>query len=249
MIKTIRTRCRTLRLLLRSVDAAYHGIGLGSLAILLFKVVVLNDIPAPVRFMSSVSPVVEGVLGSVIASYIFYLLCIHPPIFSAKKNTADFAHPILLRIKLSFESDLRGISSTLNVDSTEQEFVAAFTALSPFSNTAPMAISVNPLINADWFQFFQNSNQHIHTNVMHLLESGLDLDSKTRSTLSKISSCNWFSTVAGFTNIKTDLNKSVNPFVNARPPAVAVCRQFYELKELIRSLQPAIDASAKLIGK
>ncbi|QQK72184.1 hypothetical protein HG702_12305 [Pectobacterium versatile] len=131
MIKNIRNCCRRRWLLLRSVDAVYHWIGLSSLAILLFKVVVLNDIPAPVRFMSSVSPVVEGVLGSVIASYIFYLLCIHPPIFAAKKITADFEHSILLRIKLSFESHLRGISPTLNYDSTEQEIYAVFLALAP----------------------------------------------------------------------------------------------------------------------
>ncbi|MBJ9111154.1 hypothetical protein I5449_07135 [Citrobacter sp. FDAARGOS_156] len=48
MIKNIRNCCRSRGLLLRSVDAVYHWIGLSSLAILLFKVVVLNDIPAPV---------------------------------------------------------------------------------------------------------------------------------------------------------------------------------------------------------
>ncbi|MBE5201990.1 hypothetical protein IG612_05035 [Pectobacterium sp. FL60-S17] len=246
MIKNIRNCCRRRWLLLRSVDAVYHWIGISSLAILLFKVVVLNDIPAPVRFMSSVSPVVEGVLGSVIASYIFYLLCIHPPIFAAKKTTADFEHSILLRIKLSFESHLRGISPTLNYDSTEQEIYAVFLALAPSSKTSPLGVPGDPSVKFDWFIYFQDSNQHIHTNVMRLLDSRLALDIETINTLNKISSCTWFSIIARFANINVGLPRGGNPFVNASQPDGALCRCFYELKELIRSLQPAIDAAAKL---
>lgn len=82
-------RCKETYRFLRSVDALYHWIGLGSLVVLLSKVAVLNSIPAPLHFMSAISPVVEGILGSVIASYIFYMFCIHPPVF-AEKNQCGF---------------------------------------------------------------------------------------------------------------------------------------------------------------
>lgn len=50
--KNMRERCKETYRFLRSVDALYHWIGLGSLVVLLFKVAVLNCIPAPLHFMS-----------------------------------------------------------------------------------------------------------------------------------------------------------------------------------------------------
>lgn len=121
----------------RSADLLYHWIGLGSFAILLIKVLVLNNISAPLRFMSAVSPVVEGILGSVIASYIFYIFCIHPPIYAERKTSATFVNFILTRISKNFEQHLTGISATLGYHSTPDEFLSAFTGIDPFSRTAP----------------------------------------------------------------------------------------------------------------
>ncbi|HAS1065202.1 TPA: hypothetical protein I3789_004636 [Enterobacter cloacae] len=243
--KNMRDRCATLWLFFSSAGAAYHWIGFGSLAVLLVKVLVLNGIPAPLRVMSAVSPVVEGVLGSVIASYIFYLLCIHPQVYKEKKTSAAFVNLILTRIKNSFEGHLKDISPTLNYDSTAQDFDVVFTALDPFTD-APLLLQPIPPIRADWFGFFLDNKMRINTNISRLMDSRLVLDIETINTLNKITSCAWFTHIEHMGDHKHLLSRSHNHFVNADKPEASCCRSLYDLKELIRSLQPAIDATEKL---
>lgn len=242
--KKMRYRCTNIWLFIRSVDAVYHWLGVGSLAILLAKVLVLNSIPAPLRFMSAVSPVVEGVLGSVIASYIFYLFCVHPQTFKERKTSAAFVNQILTRIKKSFESHIKSISDTLNDDSTEADFEAVFTKLDPFTE-APLIIDVSSMAKADWFGFFLDNNVHLETNISRLMDSRLYIDIETINILTRISNCLWFSHIRRLMNHKHMFTPTINYFVSQKPPEMSVCRELYVLKELIRSLQPAIDATEK----
>ncbi|EKN3387400.1 hypothetical protein ACPSVR_004173 [Yersinia enterocolitica] len=248
--KNMRERCKETYRFLRSVDALYHWIGLGSLVVLLFKVAVLNCIPAPLHFMSAVSPVVEGILGSVIASYIFYMFCIHPPVFAEKKTSAAFVNFILTRIKKGFDEHLRNVSSTLSYDSTEQDFYATFTGINPFARNAPLLLQAHPkLIYADWFEFFQNHNVHIKKEISRLLDSRLTLDIETIYILNLINDCSWFMITEKLAGLKGQMTNGHNPFVNPNQPAISCCSSMYELKEFIRSLQPAIDATDKLAGR
>jgi hypothetical protein len=249
MRKTKPGRCIKIWRFLSSADALYHWIGLGSLAVLLIKVLVLNGIAAPLRFMSAVSPVVESVLGSVIASYIFYMFCIHPPVFAEKKTSAVFVNFILTRIKKSFEDHMRGISPTLSYDSAADDFYKAFTGIAPFTNTAPLLIQVSPqMIYADWFGYFHNENTRINEEITRLMDSRLNLNTEMTFILNLINDSSWFMAVKSMTNMKNQMSPSQNPnpFVNSSQPETSLCKSMYDLKELIRSLQPAIDATGKL---
>lgn len=232
---------------LRAVDAPYHWIGLGSFAVLLVKVLILNSIPAPLDFMSAVSPVVEGILGSVIASYIFYIFCIHPPLYTEKKTSAAFVNFILTRITRSFEEHIKGISATLSYDSTAADFYQVFTGLSPFTKNSPLLVQLSPQqIYADWFQYFQNENVRLQKEILRLMDSRLTLDAEMTYILNVINDCSWFTVIAHMTNVKGQLSPVHNPFVSPSNPRQSCCECMYELKELIRKLQPIIDKTGKL---
>ncbi|WP_205954849.1 hypothetical protein [Pantoea stewartii] len=232
---------------LRAVDAPYHWIGLGSFAVLLVKVLILNSIPAPLDFMSAVSPVVEGILGSVIASYIFYIFCIHPPLYTEKKTSAAFVNFILTRITRSFEDHIKGVSATLSYDSTADDFYQVFTGLSPFTKNAPLLVQFSPQqIYADWFQYFQNENVRLQKEILRLMDSRLPLDAEMTYIFNVINDCSWFMVIGHMTNVKGQLSPYYNPFVNPSHPKQSCCESMYELKELIRKLQPIIDKTGKL---
>ncbi|ENT6814896.1 hypothetical protein ACFF2W_004414 [Enterobacter kobei] len=240
-------KCAKIWNFLRTVDSYYHWLGLGSFVILLIKVLFLNGIPAPLRFMSAVSPVVEGILGSVIASYTFYIFCIHPSLYAEKKTSASFVNFILTRIAKSFEEHLKGISATLSYDSTEDDFYRAFTGLSPFLKNAPLLVQFSPQqIHADWFQYFEHENTRIQKEILRLMDSRLTMDMELTYILNKINDCGWFMVIRHMAGAKGQLSPSHNPFVNISQPATSCSKCMYELKELIRSLQPIIDATGKL---
>lgn len=234
----------------RSADPLYHWIGLGSFAILLIKVLVLNNISAPLRFMSEVSPVGEGILGSVIASYIFYISCIHPPIYAEKKTSASFVNFILTRISTIFKQHLEEISATLGYHSTSDEFLSAFTGIDPFSRTAPLLVQFSPKqVRADWFQYFQNENLRLQKEIQRLMDSRLLLNTELIYTLNTINDCGWFMIIENMAGIKGQMAVNHNPFVNPDQPAISCCKSMYDLKELVKSLQPLIDATEKLIAR
>lgn len=240
-------KCSAVWQFFSAADALYHWIGLGSFVGLLFKVLVLNDIPAPLSFMSAVSPVVEGILGSVIASYIFYIFCIHPPLYAEKKTSAAFVNFILIRITKSFEEHLRGISATLSYDSTADEFYQAFTGITPFSRNAPLLLQFNPRqIHADWFQYFDHENKRLQEETLRLMNSRLILDTEMTYTLNKINDCSWFVVIGHMAGMKEQLERDHNPFVSPDQPEYSCCKSMFDLKELIRSLQPVIEATGKL---
>jgi hypothetical protein len=248
MSKKKRGKCTVAWRLFRSADPLYHWIGLGSFAILLIKVLVLNNISAPLHFMSAVSPVVEGILGSVIASYIFYIFCIHPPIYAEKKTSATFVNFILTRISKNFEQHLARISATLGYHSTSDEFLSAFTGIDPFSRNAPLLVQFSPeQVNADWFEYFQNENVRLQKEIGRLMDSRLLLNTELTYILNTINDCGWFMIIEKMAGIKGQMAVSHNPFVNPDRPAISCCTSMYDLKELMKSLQPVINATGKFI--
>lgn len=248
MSKKKRGKCAAAWRFFRSADPLYHWIGLSSFAILLVKVLVLNNISAPLRFMSAVSPVVEGILGSVIASYIFYIFCIHPPLYAEKKTSASFVNSILTRVSKNFERHLTGISATLGYHSTSGEFLSAFTGIDPFSRNAPLLVQLTPKqVYADWFQYFQNENVRLQKEIERLMNSRLLLNTELIYILNTINDCGWFMIIESMAGMKGQMAVSHNPFINPDQPAISCCTSMYDLKELMKSLQPVIDATGKLI--
>lgn len=66
-------------LFFRTIPLAVNLILLVSFVALCIKVLWLNTIPAPMEWMVSFGLIVEGILTSIIASYVFYLFVVHYP--------------------------------------------------------------------------------------------------------------------------------------------------------------------------
>ena len=65
------------RIFFRTIPRSLNWLAAFSLTVLLLKVFLLNKISEPIAGMSELGVIVEGILGSVIASYVFYLIVVH----------------------------------------------------------------------------------------------------------------------------------------------------------------------------
>jgi hypothetical protein len=88
----------------------------------------------------------------------------------------------------------------------------------------------------------------INEEITRLMDSRLNLNTEMTFILNLINDSTWFMAVKSMTNMKNQMSPSQNPnpFVNSSQPEISLCKSMYDLKELIRSLQPAIDATGKL---
>jgi hypothetical protein len=225
-------------LFFKSAGRVYHFIGIGGLMILSIKILWLNDIQAPFHFMSKISNAFEGVLGSIIASYIFYLFCIHPSVFEEKRTRALFLDSMLNRITSSFQSYINGTSVHLNSHSSLSDVREHFSTLDPFQNNAPLTFGMDErgqFLYADWFDFFSYNNDKILDAVKKLLDSKMPLDINMINQLNSISNCQWFMIIKKLSELKSQLNTSSNPFYNSINDT-QICDDFYELKEMVSNI-------------
>ncbi|MGY0146062.1 hypothetical protein [Edwardsiella tarda] len=232
---------RHLRLLfsfIKTIDLTYHAIGVGSLLLLFAKVIWFNEIPAPLPFMAKIGAVFEGVLGSIVASYIFYIFCIYPSIFKDKKTSALFVSSILNEIIIGFQSYMNDVSKDITTESSIRDIRAAFLKISPYQRNAPLILNLSEnkqLSHASWLQFFQYSNNLILNSIKKVMDSRLFLDAELIHILNQISNCKWFSIIQLYSSLNIHLNGSL--FVNSQDNENQVCDDFYHLKELINNLE------------
>lgn len=222
-------------LFFKSAGRVYHFIGIGGLIILFVKILWINDIQAPFHFMSKISNAFEGVLGSIIASYIFYLFCIHPSVFEEKRTRALFLDSMLNRITATFQSYINGTSVHLNSHSSLSDVREHFSTLDPFKNTAPLTFGRDKrgeFLYADWFDYFSYNNEKILDAVKKLLDSKMPLDIDMINQLNSISNCQWFMTIKNLSQLKDQFNLGSNPFYH---PAndTQICDSFHELKQMV----------------
>lgn len=230
---------RLLFLYFKTIGFVYHIIGVGSLIFLFVKVLWLNDIQAPFYFMSKTSAAFEGVLGSIVASYIFYIFCIHPSLFKEKKTSALFVNLMLGKIIAVFGSYMNGVSNSLTSTATINEIRNEFSKIRPFQNNAPLTFgfsSNGQFLYADWFEYFQYNNDKISETIKLLLDSRFSLDVELINILNETFNCQWFTSVRQLSGLKNQLNKGASPFFNPSNNAGQTCDDFYHLKELINKL-------------
>lgn len=65
------------RLFLRTIPSALNWLASATAATLLLKIFLLNQMAEPIPGFMQLGLVFEGILASVLASYIFYLIVVH----------------------------------------------------------------------------------------------------------------------------------------------------------------------------
>ncbi len=165
---------------------------------LAIKASYLNQIPSPYIWMVNTGPIVEGVLCSIIASYIFFLFVVHIREESDRHTIAPYLDKHIARIIGECNSQLGEISKAAGISLsfeilTLQDVSAAFTQLSPYSN-APLLLAM-PATYANWLQYLEYHNQRTKECIKRVLDQSRYLTAQQIALLTAIDDCSHFHSI------------------------------------------------------
>jgi hypothetical protein len=131
-----------------------------SLLLLVVKLVILDHIPEAFPDAHDLGLVVEAILASVVASYVFFLVVVHFKQSSDRARVEPYVKKHVDRVVGSCLSQLNAISSESGVKLdlakiSAADVNAAFAKLAPFGE-APMVYFPGNA-KANWLQYFEHS--------------------------------------------------------------------------------------------
>ncbi|MDX2300360.1 MAG: hypothetical protein NW204_11595 [Xanthomonadaceae bacterium] len=183
---------------MKSSSREANLLALAASAGLLVKVLVLNRFQEKFFGAYQLGVIVEAVLASVVASYVFYLLVVH------SKETSDRAvlQPYIEKhskrvvadclLQLADISKASGVSLELATVSKE-DVVSAFSKVDPYSQ-APLLLSDQSNQYANWFQYFIHHENRSKASIRKLLDQLPFLEAKLVSILTAIDDCSHLNT-------------------------------------------------------
>lgn len=192
---------------------------------LLIKVFLLNQIPEPFLGLSQLGLVFEGILASVLASYVFYLIVVH------FKETRDKAviYPYVLRWahrvvgdcqrQLDAFSKHTGHQTTL-LSLTEQDIETMFQKIDPKSN-APLIFSLGGYAN--WIQYFNYHRDRSKGSIANIMAQLIFLEAPLVAYLTRVDDCSHFSIVEMLLHQQFS-NKDLSAFASTFFEYCAACR-------------------------
>ncbi|HEX8641120.1 MAG TPA: hypothetical protein VF704_08180 [Allosphingosinicella sp.] len=189
-----------------------------SSAALAIKVIVLDEIPEGFEHGYEFGLVTERLLGSIIASYIFYLLVVHLREWRGKERLRPYIEKHARSVYGSCEGQLShfvnsaGQKLTLDVVSRE-EIQDAFKAIAPHSN-APMVIG-QAGTPANWMQWFEYWINRSRVSIERVLGQHRFLDPELIAILTAIDESGHFSFVLemrGYQFNNPDMSVWADPF-------------------------------------
>ncbi|MBS4429233.1 hypothetical protein E2566_13835 [Pectobacterium punjabense] len=233
---------------IKSINSLYHKIGVGALLLLIVKCLVLNKITAPFTWMYDVSAVVEGVLASIIASYIFYVVAIYPEIYKDKCRSSVFVISRLRIITTSFQTHIQEFgkkaSIDLDVNSSVDDVGKAILNISPFKKDAPLVLGyTQPFQSADWFEYFLYGVNKIEEDASKLINSRAYMNMSTITLLNQIIHSGWCSTIKILNDAKGGLRQDLNPFYSKEQSDKSQQLYFslYNLMRMVQYLKSEIE--------
>jgi len=181
-------------LFIRTIPAAMNWLALSSVILLILKIFILNLFIEPIDGVYNLGLVAEGLLASVLASYVFYLMVVH------LKECRDKAmvYPHVTKWAKAVVGDCTGqlreigmvANVTLNLSSlTEQQLEDAMKSINPQSN-APLILGTT---YANWYQYFQHHRNTSKQRISGLLTQLIYLDASLVPLLVDINDCTHFS--------------------------------------------------------
>jgi hypothetical protein len=187
-----------------------------ALALLVAKTLVLNRYPAPLFGVYELGLLLEAILASVVASYVFYLFVVHLKEVGDRSTVAPYLDRHTLRVVGDCESQLAEIAKAsavpLSLDSlTLSSLTQAFAKIAPYSN-APLILSPANT-HANWFQYFDFHVTRTRGSIARVVAQLIYLDAKHVSLLVSIDDCTLFAFMPQLQHVKAN-NSDLSPFAS-----------------------------------
>ncbi|MEN1943208.1 hypothetical protein WCE55_05010 [Luteimonas sp. MJ293] len=213
--------------LVRTAQPEASFLAAASSVALLVKIFFLNRMPGAFPGAQEAGVLVEAILCSVIASYVFYLIVVHLKDRKEKAILYPFISKHASRIVGECAGQLVEISKRSEVPVALDDLSNlndAFSKIPPYSD-APLIIN-RSLQYANWFQYFDFHNGRTKESIRRLLDQLPYLDAELVSLISAIDDC------AHFWVVTTSLNNpSSNPNLEVwADPFLKYCQLCHELE-------------------
>lgn len=215
--------------LIKSASPQANILLVSSTLLLLLKILVLNKFEPLFTGAYAIGLIVEAILASVIASYVFYLIVVHLKEINDRETIAPYIAKQTNRVILSCKGQVAAFSNTANTELafntlSKEELELALKKIPPYSE-APLSFGLNQK-NANWFQYFEYESKRTRSSIQRTLQQLPFLEAELISNLAAIDDCIHVDMASFFASQKfnnTDLS--------------AFSGQFYEYYTLNRKLE------------
>jgi hypothetical protein len=218
--------------LLRSARPEANLFAASATTLLVLKVLVLNRFPAFFSGAYELGLIVERILASIAASYVFYLLVVHLKAQSDKAAVQPYIAKHTTRVVGDCHSQLLEISRLTGVDislanATIELVTDAFKKIAPHSD-APLIIS--PAVHANWFQYFYHHRIRTRQSISRLFSQLAYIDAELVSLLAAVDDCSHFSQIEMMQNINVK-NKDLSAWASTFYGYCDLCRKLNVYRE------------------
>lgn len=199
-MNNIKNQFLQIKILLKTASKEANILTITALIFLILKIFILNRLPQFFPGAYDIGVIIESVLASIIASYIFYLFVVH----IKEKSDNDILRPYIkshaLKIVSDSHSQINAISqhSGVILDSEnlkKEDLKNALSKIHPYG-TAPLVITPNTGQSANWVQYFYYYKESNRNQIRKLLDQLRFLDASLVADLTKIDDCGHFSAMS-----------------------------------------------------
>lgn len=213
------------RLFVRTIPPALNWLASGTTALLLLKIFLLNQIAEPLPGLMSLGVVFEGVLASVLASYVFYLIVVH---FKELRDKAviyphvlKWAQGVVGECKSQLTEFSKHTGHKAEIQSvTKQDIESIFQKIDPKSN-APLVFSLGHYAN--WIQYFDHHRRRSKSSIAKIMAQLIFLEAPLVAYLTKVDDCAHFNVVEMLLHHQIS-NKDLSAFADAFFDYCVACR-------------------------
>jgi hypothetical protein len=193
--------------LLKSASREANFLAVLSILLLVLKVFVLDRIPAPFAGAYETGIIVEGILSSVIASYLFYLFVIHLREFSDKETIQPYIRKHAMRVAGYCAAQVKAVAAAAEHDlslsgSSVEAVTAAFRKIAPYSDSPVVLASTKK--KANWFEYFIYYSERTRESIRRVLIQLPYADAKLVGILTSIDDCAHFHNIAFMRSIRVN---------------------------------------------
>jgi hypothetical protein len=204
---------------IKSASRSATYLAVGALATLVVKILILNRWQAPFPFVYDFGVLVEAILASVVASYVFYLLVVHLKEVNDRKTVAPYIDRQSNHVVAYCESQLQAINkvngTSISLENMSIESITkAFARISPHSD-APLIVGPSINDHANWIGYFEFHNRKTRDSIGKVMAQLIFLDAKRVSLLASVDDCSHFVMISILSNTRfknTDMSAFAGSF-------------------------------------
>ena len=206
-------------LAIQSVPRVANVLAGASLALLVVKALVLNQLPGAFGGAQELGVLVDAILTSIVASYIFFVMVVHLPTardrLLVRPHVALHANQIVVFCRQQLNAFAGATNAALTFDLlSPDELAAAFRATSP-NAAAPMVFFPGNQ-PATWIQYLEHHVERSLTSISRTLSNVQFIEARLVQLLTSIEDCSYFlqMRLVGSAPVgNTDLSVWAEPFV------------------------------------